>query len=121
MVVGTMSVPDETELLDFFESEPVDVCPDDGFWCYEVKDTQGLLLRFSFNTIEGSAQTVVIVNGVTVSSVCHEGATSMRLSSTGDKRLLLVEFKEPTHQTTLKLSWQGGVSCIWSSLRTINL
>ena len=33
--------PDEVSLLEFFEAEPI-VAPQDGFWCYEVTDSDHL-------------------------------------------------------------------------------
>jgi hypothetical protein len=47
---------DELTLLELFWSEPTIANSDDGYWCYEVKDEKGNILRFGMNAIEESVQ-----------------------------------------------------------------
>lgn len=51
-----LKVPDELDLLAFFESEPVDSMPEEGYYCYKLVDDRGMSLYFSFHAIEGSIE-----------------------------------------------------------------
>lgn len=51
-----LKIPDELELLEFFESEPFESEAQDGYFCYKAKDTKGIELYFSFNQLERSIQ-----------------------------------------------------------------
>lgn len=113
-----MQVPDETELLAFFEGLPIEAAPEDGFWCYEVKDIQGCTLLFSFNTFERSVQTIVGVGDTILCSVSHEGATTIRLGQREGTQCLRAEFELGTNRGTLVLFWKQGIRCEWSDLLT---
>ena len=66
-----MEWPEEYELLSFFETDPVESNPSDGFWCYETSNIDGRSLRFSFNSHERSIQTTIMLNGNEISTVSH--------------------------------------------------
>lgn len=66
-------VSEEYELIEYFGSEPVESEPKDGYWCYELRDRDGLTLRVSFNVLAKSIQTQLLVGDREVQTVVHEG------------------------------------------------
>ena len=71
--------PDPLELLEFFESEPIEVIPEDGYWCYEYTDPYCVGIRLSCSAFEKSVQTVLVVNGEEVETVVHEGGEELAI------------------------------------------
>jgi len=69
--------PEAIELLEFFESEPVEAIPSDGYWCYEFIDVNNLGIRVSCHALAKSVQTVLLVDGREIETVVHEGAEKM--------------------------------------------
>lgn len=51
--------PLQEELTQFFGVEPAESVPEDGYWAYEARDTDGICARFSFNAHERSVQIVL--------------------------------------------------------------
>lgn len=113
-----MTMPDEVELLEFFGSEPVEQAPEDGFWCWEVEDARGLLLRFSVNLLERSVQTVLLYDGEEVATVSHESCTELRVTDVDGHRQLVACFESPGARTKLVLTVGDKTSCEWSTLET---
>jgi len=74
-----LSTPEPIELVTFFESEPIESQPQDGFYVYQVADPEGITLRFSLNELEGSIQTLLNMRGQKVAQVSQEGATRLTL------------------------------------------
>ncbi len=72
-------IPTELALLEFFESEPVEARPQDGYWCYEVSDKLGVYVRLSFNILEKSVQCSLSLKGNNLETVVHEGAEELRI------------------------------------------
>jgi hypothetical protein len=69
----------ELDFSDFFESEPEEAIPRDGYWCYKFKDQHEVELRLSFNILEKSVQTVLLVCGEEVETVVLEGAAELKI------------------------------------------
>ena len=107
-------VPDEVEFLEFFGSEPVARAVEDGYWCYEISDTRGVTLRFSFKLYERSVQTALSLAGSNIATVSHEGADRMLLRD----GKLRCEFSTSGERTTLTVEPGASLSVAWSSLRT---
>lgn len=115
--MGNMeSWPDEYELLEFFEAEPTEANSQDGFWCYEKNYDDGSSLTFSFNTLMGSVQTDIMLNGKNISSVCHEGATNLSVLDENGKRSLKATFKDNGYERTLNLEVAPTCSATWSTI-----
>jgi hypothetical protein len=114
MMGAHFQVPDESELVEFFGTEPVERAVDDGYWCYEVKDERGLALRFSFNLYERSVQTVLMLSGRPVATVSHEAAERMSIR----EGKLRCEFSNTSSRTTLVVGVAAEVSIAWSTLRS---
>jgi hypothetical protein len=83
-----LRIPDNHELRGFFEADPMEAEPADGYWAYEIADARGVALRFSFNTHERSIQAQLSLGNNLLCSVSSEGATAMRL----DGDVLLCDF-----------------------------
>ena len=107
----------EHELLSFFESDPIESIPADGFWCYELKDKTGISLRFSFNMHEGSMQTVIVLGAEEVSTVSHEGLFSLKIEKNAGSESLKAEFDGNDYQTALELHIKPQIHVHWSSLK----
>lgn len=102
----------ELELLEFFESEPVEVIPEDGYWCYEFTDNYSVGIRVSCNILEKSVQTVLLINGEVVETVVHEGAEELTIRENG----LHGRF-DLGSDSRLVIQLKPRVTIRWSSLR----
>lgn len=108
-------VPNETDLIEFFQREPVEKTVEDGYWCYEITDACSVTLRFSFNIYERSVQTTLSVAGEKIETVSHEFAE--RLTVGGG--VLRCEFLLSTARTTLVIDARKRISVTWANLRTL--
>lgn len=105
--------PNEADLTDFFGAGPMDRSVDDGYWCYEITDESGVLLRFSFNLYERSVQTVLNVAGMAIATVSHESAERLVIRDS----VLRCEFSGSASRTTLIVKLQQRISVTWTTLR----
>jgi hypothetical protein len=106
-------VPSELELLEFFGADPSERS-EDGYYCYEVADARGVTLRFSFDVLERSVQTVLSVDGASLCSVSHENATRVRVR----EGALWCDFSSADSKAKLAVELYPRISIRWSSLRT---
>jgi hypothetical protein len=107
------ATPDDLELLEFFESEPIESVPSDGYWCYEFTDENGLGIRLSCNALAKSVQTVLLVNGREIETVVHEGAEEMKIENGALQCSFALD-----QLTQLEIKVRPDVAVQWSSLRT---
>ena len=107
--------PDEVSLLEFFEAEPI-IAPQEGFWCYEVTDSDETKLRFSFNTFERSVQTTLLKGERELMSICQEGAIRLTQTSTSSGPMLRGEFQYENARSTLEIRVQPEILVRWSTL-----
>lgn len=107
-------VPDESDLIEFFRSEPVDKAAEDGYWCYELTDARGVKLRFSFSVYERSVQTVLSLEGEKIETVSHESAERLTIAD----GILRCEFLLPTARTILVIDVRNQLSVTWANLVT---
>ncbi|MGA9378730.1 MAG: hypothetical protein WBV73_08170 [Phormidium sp.] len=63
---------DELAFMEFFCEEPKISQPSDGYWCYEVKDTLGVTLKFGINLVQESVQIELKLTDSTVVILCFE-------------------------------------------------
>jgi len=104
--------PEDLELLEFFEAEPIESEPSDGFWRYEFKDGDGVAVRLSCNALAKSVQTDLLVRGREVATVVHEGAEEMKIAN----GVLRCSFALD-QLTQLEVKVRPNVLVQWSSLR----
>jgi hypothetical protein len=107
------TIPDEFTLLEFFGTAPLERRVADGYWCYEITDTRGSRLRFSFHRTERSVETVLQVEGVPPVTVRQEGA---RLMTVGD-RTLTCDFTHAGGDARLVLWREEAIRLEWSGSR----
>ncbi len=110
------SVPDEYLMFEIFEQEPSQAFPEDGFWCYEVTDNDGITLRFSFNLFEQSVQTSILINGRNIQTVCQEGAVSLTPVLEHGNRGLRGKFQFGAEDSTLEIQVAPEIKVRWSAL-----
>ena len=106
-------IPDELDLFEFFESDPIERSVEEGYWCYETADSLGVTLRFSFHLYERSVQTVVSLAGHAISRVSHEAADKLLLRD----GKLECHFSTPHLKTKLILEIGKKISVEWFTLR----
>jgi hypothetical protein len=107
-------VPEEEQLTAFFGADPTERAVDDGYWCYESVDDRGVKLRFSFDALERSVQTQLLLSNLPVATVSHEGAIHLRL----DDRVLRCDFRTAGSKASLTITIGSVIQCDWSTLQT---
>lgn len=112
--VPEFRVPERFDMLGFFGAEPVEQSIEDGYWCYEVADSRGIKLRFSFNLFEASVQTELSLDEGVFETVSHELAEFLRI----DGEQLKCEFAGANSKTLLVIRIAPSISVRWSTLRT---
>lgn len=75
-MASILETPSELDMLVAFGVEPIESAPKDGYWCYELADNVGQMLRLAFNTIERNIYTSLYVNENEVFSVFRESHLS---------------------------------------------
>jgi hypothetical protein len=111
-----LQVPDRLSLLEFFESEPKELDPKDGYWCYEFTDTTSATLRVSFNTHEASIQTEILIGGQSIATVAQEGATRLQIIDSKTGQILQGEFDFKDSHTALSIQIRPLIRVQWSTL-----
>jgi hypothetical protein len=111
-----MDVPSEGDFAVLPGLAKVDSTPDDGYWCYEFIDRKGALLRFSFDVLQRSVQTVLVLDGVDVCTVSHEGGVSIRIKQSDGSRVITGQFETPTSRATLRISLEPQIVLHWGTL-----
>ena len=106
------ALPSSNELLEFFEIEPTERRPEDGYVEFDVHAPDGTHLTFSVDAFERSVQTTISLRGAVVARVCHEGAISCVL----DRDTLRASFDAKDFRTTLVLQLRPQISVSWASL-----
>ena len=114
------SVPDEYLMLEIFEQEPSEASPEDGFWCYEMTDDNGITLKFSFNQFDRSVQTTILINGRDIQTVCQEGAVSLTPVLKDGGRGLRGKFQFGNEASTLEIQLVPEIKVKWSALLNEN-
>ncbi len=98
-----METPEEFELIGFFESEPVESDPQDGFYVYEFADKNSVNLVFSFNDVESSVQARLLVNGNDIALFSQEGARNLRIEDDASGNYLRCSFNGSSADAQIRL------------------
>lgn len=106
------ATPSDLALLEFFESEPLDSEPQDGYWCYQYVDEKEIGVRLSYNILEKSVQTTLLCNGEETDTVVHEGAEELYIVD----QVLHGKF-DLGQDTRLVLQLKPRILIRWSTLR----
>jgi len=112
-----LSTPEPIELLTFFQSEPIESQPEDGFYVYQVADPEGITLRFSLNELEGSIQTLLNMHGQKVAQVSQEGATRLTLHEDASGNYLRCDFDQAAMANSrVEVRLKPRIMVDWSTL-----
>ena len=114
----SFEVPEEITLLEFLEVEPIEANASDGYWCYEINDENGRILRLSFDVFERSLQTSLYIGGEEIVTVSHEGATKLEINSFSGNKILKCEFVSLETKTVLEICLKPKLLVRWGSLLT---
>jgi len=112
----TFDVPSELELIEWFGCDPVK--EGDAKYRYQISDESNVTLIFSFDVIEASVQTIVIVAGVPVAKVVNESARKLWFQDLGKTRHLRAECFPGGHRTELTIEIEPRIRVEWSTLRS---
>src|SRR5712671_1126448 len=104
-------VPSELELIEWFGCEAK---KGDGQYRYQISDKSNVTLIFSFDVIESSIQTMVLVGEVPVAKVVHESARRLWFQDLGNTRLLRAECFPGGHRTQLTIEIKPRIRVEWS-------
>lgn len=108
-------VPSELELVEWFGCVPEKF--GEGQYRYQVSDRFNVTLVFSFDVIESSVQTIVIVADAATVRVAHESARKLWLQDLGNGSLLRAECFPGGHRTELTIEITPRIKVEWSTLR----
>lgn len=111
-----MVIPDELELLEFFESEPIDYLPEDGLYVYEFTDQNGVHLIFSFNDVEGSVQARLLIQENNIALFSQEGAEKLTIKNDASGNYLHCQFDIDGASADAQIRISPYISIKWSTL-----
>jgi hypothetical protein len=112
-------IPSELSLLEFLEVEPLEAMPDDGYWCYELIDQFGTMLKLSFNTHERSLQTIVLKDHRKTMSVSQEGAVRLSIIEAGAGYILRGDFQYQDAFSMVEIQIKPEIVVCWSTLLSV--
>jgi hypothetical protein len=110
-------IPDELSFLEFFESEPVNRVPQDGYFCYQASDHLGITLFFSFNIFETSVQVRLVFNGEDIALLSSERVQKITLENDKSGNYLTCEFDLKDSLSKLELRLKPFISFRYFSIR----
>lgn len=111
-----MIVPEDLELLEFFESEPIEYAPEDGLYVYEVTDQLGVHLVFSFNDVEGSVQARLLMQGNDVALFSQEGAKKLTIEDDDSGHYIRCQFDIDGASSDAQIQINPYISVKWVTL-----
>lgn len=88
-----LSVPDELDFLMFFETDPIECIPEDGYFCYKLVDNRGVELFFSFHIIQASIQIRLMLSGCELAVFSGECAEKITVEKDKTGEYLTCIFK----------------------------
>ena len=111
-----LTVPDEVDLLTFFESEPKESKPEDGYFCYWLADDRGIELYFSFHVIEGSIQARLLRSGCEIAVISEECAEKITIEKDGAGKYLACIFKLGQAESKAEIHVRPSIKIRWHTL-----
>jgi hypothetical protein len=104
-------------MLTFFENEPFESAPEDGYYCYHHKDEIGTEIWFSIHEIEDSVQVRLLFSGQEIASFSEEFGAQASFQSDDTGNYLMVHFKiDKLAQSKLELRLKPRISIKWNTL-----
>ena len=109
--------PDELDLLSFFESEPIESTPEDGYFCYKQTDANGIDFYFSFHEIERSIQVRLSLLGKDLVIFSEECAEKITIEKDGTGEYLACTFKLGEAESKAKIHVRPEIKVLWHTLQ----
>jgi hypothetical protein len=109
-------VPDTHTILATFGWEPIEARPEDGYWCYELTDSNQMTLRLSWNILEKSLRTLLSRSGQTIAVVYYEGSFILTPTKFNDRWGLMAVFTDTGKETTVEIQVDPVIHVKWSTL-----
>ncbi|MBN3575901.1 hypothetical protein [Vibrio neptunius] len=109
-------IPEDYELLEFFECEPDKEALSEGVFLYRISDTRGLVLDFSFHEIQGSVQTNLSISDIVVASVCQEGARELKIQEDASGQYISCNFEFGDAKSKVRIQVKPEIKVDWSTL-----
>lgn len=111
-------VPDELDLLAFFECEPIHRTPEEGYYCYKVTDSHGIELYFSFHAVEGSVQVRLMLSDRELVVVSEECAEKIKIENDKFGEYLECTFNLGNSESKAIVQVRPEIKVRWFTLRT---
>lgn len=108
--------PDDIELLGFFQSEPIESSPEDGYFRYRSTDSNGVTLDFSCNEVEGSVQANLMINSLLIANYSQEGAEKLSIKEDKSGRYISCLFEFEGAEAEARIQVAPYISVSWYTL-----
>ena len=112
-----MIIPDELDLLVFFEGEPIESIPKDGYFCYKYSDDRGIELFFSFHEIEESIQARLMQSNCELAVISGECADRITIEKDGSGEYLACVFKLDQAESKAEIRLYPSINVRWYTLK----
>ncbi len=117
MLTEEFKVPNKLTLTEFFDVEPLEFTPDDGYWCYEITDQLKVRARVSCSIFERSLQVVLSCNEREIMTVSQEGAVKLSTFETNSGLTLHCEFVYADAHSAVSIQVKPEIKVNWSTLK----
>ncbi len=112
-----LTVPDKLDLLAFFESEPTECIPEDGYYCYKLVDDRGIELYFSFHEIEGSIQARIMKSDCEIAVISEEYAEKIIIKNDRLGEYLVCIFKLGQAKSKAEIHVRPSIKIRWHTIQ----
>ena len=110
-------VPDKLDLAEFFENEPVESEPEEGYYCYKFTDGNGIDLYFSFHEIEGSIQARLMQSDCELAVICEEYGEKITIWKGRSGKYLTCVFKLSQAESKAEIRIRPSIRIRWHILQ----
>ena len=111
-----LSIPDELDLLMFFETDPFESIPEDGYFCYKLVDNREVELFFSFHIIQASIQIRLMLSDCELAVFSREYAEKITIEKDKSGEYLMCIFKLDRAESKAIIFVRPEIKVHWSIL-----
>lgn len=109
---------DELDFLEFFLVEPKVSYPEDGYWCYEVSDRFGSILKFGIDIIQSSVQIEIKKSDITIALLSFEAIETIEMDDSGKNLTFCLPTEQSHIKTQIKIETVPQIKVSGYSLKT---
>lgn len=113
-----IDIPEDFELLGFFENEPIESALEDNLYVYEFIDNRGITLIFSFDYIEESVQLRLVTEGCNIATFSQEGVKKISIINDKLVSYLKLSFGLSESHTEASVQIRPHIAIKWSTLKS---